>query len=271
MPSFQEMITKIDEKLFNLNLNNFVVISICVFDLIAFIYDFIINSNFSGFTNFDRFVFYGLFFCLFFDSLLWGEKEFLGLQIIKSFILVINGKFSMNLLMAFFFLLLAVYYFDARFLQNTKNKALFLLKNLCIEFLFLCFISKNPLPFTLILIENLLICLPLIFCRIVFLSKLLILYPKNQFDLLLQDINEIPITAVSWILPFIICYVFYVKRPAFLIVCGILFFFVLFVEMVNYYKHYWRLNFRHYLWAGVKFGIIALLVLSGVKSGRIKF
>ena len=119
------MKAEIEDRLYNFNLNKFVAVSICAFDLIAFIYDFIINSNFSGFTNFDRFVFYGLFFCLFFDSFLWGEKEFLGLQIIKAFILVINGKFSMNLLMAFFFLSLAIYYFDARFLQNTKNKTLF--------------------------------------------------------------------------------------------------------------------------------------------------
>jgi len=84
---------EIEDRLYNLNLNNFVAVSICVFDLIAFIYDFIINSNFSGFTNFDRFVFYGLFFCLFFDSFLWGEKEFLGLQIIKAVLPKVNLDF----------------------------------------------------------------------------------------------------------------------------------------------------------------------------------
>ena len=122
--------TKVKEKfekfIINLNLKNCIAIIIFVLDLIAFFYDFFINFAFSNFSNFDRLAFCGLLLCLFLDCFLWGEKEFLGLQIIKIFILFINQKFSMSCLGTLFFWSLGLYCYDSCFLQNKKNKPFFL-------------------------------------------------------------------------------------------------------------------------------------------------
>lgn len=263
--------SKLLQKIIHLDLTQLISFTILFLDIFAFGFDFYASFNFENFTDFDRFVLYGLFLCLFLDCFLWNEREFLSLQIAKLFILFIDGHFQMYCLITIFLWSLGFCFFNIIYLQQKKGNLLFAVANLFVLAIFCFHYIKNPLPALIILGENILICFPLYCIKILFSSREHNLYPKNTIEFLMQDFNEIPITAFSWILPFCFAFIFNLKNTSFYMVLILLAAFTLFIENVNVYKTLYRINLQIYLWAILKLGIIALLILTGVKSGLICF
>ena len=178
----------------------------------------------------------------------------------------------MSLLITIYFWSFAFYFYNINYLQQREEKVIFCVTNIFVAILFiLYYYLKNPLLTFIILSENLFICFPLCCIRILFLSKELNLYPKNTVEFHLQSFNEISITAVSWILPFCFEFIIGRKEIVFYIVFIFLALFTLIVEVVNCYRIYYRISLQVYLWAILKLGIIALLIVTGVKSGLICF
>jgi len=103
-------------------------------DLVSFMFVMIRLYDFSSITNFDRLLIYGLFMCLFCDCFLWGEKEFLYLQIFKAIVLMFAKDFLLP-----FFITLVFIYIDVKIMKSkfTKKKKIMLFLSILIPLFFI--------------------------------------------------------------------------------------------------------------------------------------
>lgn len=214
------------QKLYSLNIKTIIVMFILITDLFSFSFDFNNNLNFSSFNNFDRLIFYGLMLCLFFDSFLWGEKEFLSIQLAKLLCTVISGKYQYSFFSTIFFYSLSFYNYNTNWISSKKDKLFFSIENLfvCGILIFLC-LRKDFFISIIILCENLVFIYPIFLLRLFFPEAIFKEYPESNFDFFIQEANKIPITLLSLFFPYcLIAWIFLCSITlSIMFICFILF------------------------------------------------
>lgn len=262
----------LEQKIYSLNIKTTVVIFILITDLFSFLFDSQSNLNFSSFSDFDRLIFYGLMLCLFFDSFLWGEKEFLSIQVAKLLCTVISGKYQYSFFSAIFFYSLSFYYYNTNWFSSKKDKFFFLIENLflCGILTFLC-LRKDFLISIIVLCENLIFIYPILLICLFFPEVILKEYPESSFDFFIQETNKAPITLLSLFFPYcLITWIFLCSFTLSIIfICFILF--SIFIELLSFYQHFHFISFKIFEYSILKIGIILLLLITGDQSGLIEF
>ena len=141
-------------KLINLDSKLLMQLIILFLDIFAFVYS-LVTLNYTIITNCQRFLIYGFFLCLFFDCFLWGEKEFLCLQIFKIYIFFISNEFEFEQFVSLFYWTISFYCYEAIWNLSNKMKIKFLMLNISvIIFLLYIFSKKTLLDAIIILIFN---------------------------------------------------------------------------------------------------------------------
>lgn len=262
----------LEQKLYSLNIKTIVVMFILIMDLFSFLFDFQNNCNFSSFSNFDRLIFYGLMLCLFLDSFLWGEKEFLSIQIAKLLCTVISGKFQYSFFSTIFFYSLSFYNYNTNWITSKKDKLFFSIENLfvCGILIYRC-LQIDLFISIIILCENLVFIYPIFLLRLFFPKAIFKEYPESSFDFFIQETNKIPITLLSLFFPYcLIAWIFLCSFTlSIMFICFILF--SILIEIISCNKHYHFISLKIYEYGILKIGIILILLITGGRSGLINF
>lgn len=260
------------QKLYSLNIKTIIVMFILITDLFSFSFDFHNNLNFSSFNNFDRLIFYGLMLCLFFDSFLWGEKEFLSIQLAKLLCTVISGKYQYSFFSTIYFYGLSFYSYNTNWISSKKDKLFFSIENLfvCGILIFLC-LRKDFFISIIILCENLVFIYPIFLLRLFFPEAIFKEYPESNFDFFIQEANRIPVTLLSLFFPYcLIAWIFLCSFTlSIMFICFILF--SIFIEILSFYQHFHFISLKIYEYGFLKIGIILILLITGGRSGLINF
>lgn len=260
------------QKLYSLNIKTIIVMFILITDLFSFSFDFHNNLNFSSFNNFDRLIFYGLMLCLFFDSFLWGEKEFLSIQLAKLLCTVISGKYQYSFFSTIYFYGLSFYSYNTNWISSKKDKLFFSIENLfvCGILIFLC-LRKDFFISIIILCENLVFIYQIFLLRLFFPEAIFKEYPESNFDFFIQEANRIPVTLLSLFFPYcLIAWIFLCSFTlSIMFICFILF--SIFIEILSFYQHFHFISLKIYEYGFLKIGIILILLITGGRSGLINF
>ena len=232
-------------------------------DIFAFVYS-LVTLNYTIITNCQRFLIYGFFFCLFFDCFLWGEKEFLYLQIFKIYVCFVSNEFEFEQFVSLFYWTISFYCYEYIWNLSNKMKIKFLILNISvIIFLLYIFSKKNLLDAIIILIFNSVFLSFLLFERLLRPIEYYSDFPKNLKQLFLQDLFSIPIMLFSWIWPYLFVFSYVSTNSLFYnIISLLLLLFIMFWENLNSFQQYYLFVFPYYTYAMIKIGVIFILLFT---------
>ncbi len=239
-----------------------------IFPLFIFLSDFVIyvhlfylfGTNKSFNENETFFLFFVMIFVLLFDWFLWGTKKFSWLQIIKFSLASLSSNYLAVEMQSFFLLSFDIFH-SSIFRKGEKGDKII---TSIVMFLFCFFVLfrfyVQGLTNCLILIgENILFLFPLLVMRACNEMSFFKEIPTSKWQLFCQDKYEIPISWISWYLPFCLVYFIFFDITIFaVILLGTTILFSLFCDFFKMRKETTVLNYI--LEKVYKFGIIMLLL-----------
>lgn len=241
-----------------------------IFPLFIFLSDFVIyvhlfylfGTNKSFNENETFFLFFVMIFVLLFDWFLWGSKKFSWLQIIKFSLASLSSNYLAVEIQSFFLLSFDLFY-SSIFRKGEKDDKIL---TSAVMFLFSFFVLfrfyVKGLTNSLIIVgENILFLFPLLVMRtcneISFFEKI----PTNKWQLFCQNKYEIPVSLISWFLPFCLAYLILFDVPFFCVVLfGITIPFCFIYDFFKIKKENESTILSYTLEMVYKFGIIILLL-----------
>ncbi len=223
-------------------------------------YRFGTNKSFN--ENETFFLFFVMIYVLLFDWFLWGTKIFSWLQIIKFSLASLSSNYLAVEMQSFFLLSFDLFH-SSIFRKGEKEDKI---TTSVVMFLFSFFVLfrfyVKGLTNSLIIVgENILFLFPLLVMRtcneISFFEKI----PTNKWQLFCQNKYEIPVSLISWFLPFCLAYLILFDVPFFCVVLfGITIPFCFIYDFFKIKKENESTILSYTLEMVYKFGIIILLL-----------
>lgn len=191
---------------------------IFVSDIVIYVYSILQFERFSEWEKF--FLFYGLIFVLLYDWFLWGNKKFSWLQIIKFTLASLSSNYLAVEIQSFFLLSFNLFYLSV-FQKGKKEDRIFtsVLMFLFDIFVLFRFYTQGLTNSFILIGENIFFLFPLLVMRACNDFSFFKNAPANKWQLFCQNKYEIPISLISWWIPFCLVYLLLFDLP---ILCKVL-------------------------------------------------
>lgn len=194
------------------NIDKFIPWIILISDIVIYVYSF---SQFERYNECEKFFHvYGMIFVLLYDWFLWGDKKFSWLQIIKFSLASLSLNYLVVEMQSFF--LLSFYLFHSSIFRKGGKEdkiATSVVMFLFSFFVLFRFYAKGLTNSLILISENILFLFPLLVLRACNEISFFKNAPANKWQLFCQNKYEIPISLISWWIPFCLAYLLLFDLP----------------------------------------------------------